>query len=421
MISSALRIESGYKLARERFADLGIDTDAALKTLDAIPISIQCWQGDDVLGFENPNGNLTGGIQTTGNYIGRARNARELRSDLEMALSVIPGKKRVNLHAIYLEAAEHVERDRIETRHFKAWIDWAKHHGFALDFNPTCFSHPKSAQNLTLSHPDPAIRKFWIDHCIASRKISEDMGLELNDTSIMNIWIPDGFKDLPADRLGPRARLLNSLDEILFALDGTHHKVAVEGKLFGIGAESYTVGSNEFYMGYASTRKTLLCLDAGHFHPTENVGDKISTALCFVDEILLHVSRPVRWDSDHVVLLDEATMGIASEIIRCNAIDRVHVGLDFFDASINRLAAWVIGARNVRKALLCALLEPRKSVTAAERDFDFTRRLALMEESKSMPWPSVWDYYCATKEVPLGGEWLETIAAHEKNVLSKRN
>jgi L-rhamnose isomerase len=421
MISSDLRIESGYKLARERFAELGIDTDDALKTLDAIPISIQCWQGDDVLGFENPNGNLTGGIWTTGNYIGRARNARELRSDLEVALSVIPGKKRVNLHAIYLEAAEHVERDRIDTGHFQGWIDWAKHHGFALDFNPTCFSHPKSAQNLTLSHPDTDIRKFWIDHCIASRKISEDMGRELNDTSIMNIWIPDGFKDLPADRLGPRTRLLNSLDDILFALDGAHHKVAVEGKLFGIGAESYTVGSNEFYMGYASTRKTLLCLDAGHFHPTENVGDKISTALCFVDEILLHVSRPVRWDSDHVVLLDEATMGIASEIVRCNALDRVHVGLDFFDASINRVAAWVIGARNVRKALLCALLEPRKSIAAAERDFDFTRRLALMEESKSMPWPSVWDYYCATQEVPLGSEWLETIAAHEKNVLSKRN
>lgn len=421
MISSDLRIESGYKIARERFADLGIDTDAALKTLDAIPISIQCWQGDDVLGFENPNGNLTGGIQTTGNYMGRARNARELRGDLELALSIIPGKKRVNLHAIYLEAAKHVERDQIDTCHFQVWIDWAKDHGLALDFNPTCFSHPKSAQNLTLSHPDPAIRKFWIDHCVASRKISEDIGQELNDTSIMNIWIPDGFKDLPADRLGPRTRLLNSLDEILFALDGAHHKVAVEGKLFGIGAESYTVGSNEFYMGYASTRKTLLCLDAGHFHPTENVGDKISTALCFVDEILLHVSRPVRWDSDHVVLLDEATMGIASEIVRCNALERVHVGLDFFDASINRVAAWVIGARNVRKALLCALLEPRKSIASAEREFDFTRRLALMEESKSMPWPSVWDYYCATQEVPLGSEWLEKIAAHEKNVLSKRN
>ena len=421
MISSDLRIESGYKLARERYAELDIDTDAALKIVDSVPLSIHCWQGDDVLGFESPNGSLTGGIQTTGNYVGRARNARELRSDLEVALSLIPGRKRVNLHAIYLESDKHIERDRIEPHHFQNWIDWAKKRGLALDFNPTCFSHPKSAQNLTLSHPDPAVRKFWIDHCIASRGISEHMGRELNDTAIMNIWIPDGFKDLPADRLGPRTRLLNSLDDILFALDGTHHKVAVEGKLFGIGAESYTVGSNEFYMGYASTRKILLCLDAGHFHPTENVADKISTALCFVDEVLLHVSRPVRWDSDHVVLLDEATMGIASEIVRCKALDRVHVGLDFFDASINRVAAWVIGARNVRKALLCALLEPREALASAERDFDFTRRLALMEESKSMPWPSVWDYYCATADIAPGNEWLETVTAHERNVLSKRN
>lgn len=420
MISSDVRVESGYKLARERFAELGVDTDTVLKALNSIPISIQCWQGDDVLGFENPNGNLTGGIQTTGNYIGRARNAHELRTDLEVALSLIPGRKRINLHAIYLEASGHVERDRIEPRHFQSWIDWAKNRGLALDFNPTCFSHPKSAQNLTLSHPDPAVRKFWIDHCIASRRISEHMGRELNDTSIMNIWIPDGFKDLPADRISPRARLLNSLDDILFALDGAHHKVAVEGKLFGIGAESYTVGSNEFYMAYASTRKTLLCLDAGHFHPTENVSDKISTALCFVDEVLLHVSRPVRWDSDHVVLLDEATMGIANEIVRCNAMDRVHVGLDFFDASINRVAAWVIGARNVRKALLCALLEPREALAAAENSFDFTRRLALMEEGKSMPWPSVWEYYCATQDIAPGSEWLESVAAHEKNVLSKR-
>jgi L-rhamnose isomerase len=420
MIASDSRIESGYKLARERFAEEGIDTDGVLKTLDDIPISIQCWQGDDVLGFENPNGNLTGGIQTTGNYMGRARNAHELRDDLELALSLIPGKKRVNLHAIYLEAKGHVERDQIEPGHFQCWIDWAKSRGYGMDFNPTCFSHPKSAQNLTLSHPDAAIRKYWVDHCIASRRVSEHIGRELNDVAIMNIWIPDGFKDLPADRLSPRKRLLKALDEILDGADGSHHKVAVEGKLFGIGAESYTVGSNEFYMGYASTRKTILCLDAGHFHPTENVADKISTTLCFVDEILLHVSRPVRWDSDHVVLLDEATIGIANEIVRCNAVDRVHVGLDFFDASINRIAAWVIGARNVRKALLYALLEPRERLMAAERDFDFTRRLALLEEGKSMPWSSVWDYYCATQDIPPGREWLDTVEAHEKNILSKR-
>ena len=316
MISSDRRIATGYGLAKERFAEQGIDTDAVLQILDAIPVSIQCWQGDDVLGFENPNGNLTGGIQTTGNYIGRARNAAELREDLEVALSLIPGKKRVNLHAIYLEASGHVERDQIEPGHFQRWVHWAKEHDLGLDFNPTCFSHPKSAQNLTLSHPDPAIRKYWIDHCVASRRVSEHLGRELNDTCIMNIWIPDGYKDLPADRQAPRQRLLHALDDILHAFDGSHHKVAVEGKLFGIGAESYTVGSNEFYMGYASTRKTLLCLDAGHFHPTENVADKISTTLCFVEDILLHVSRPVRWDSDHVVLLDEATVGIASRI--CN-------------------------------------------------------------------------------------------------------
>jgi L-rhamnose isomerase len=421
MISSDPSIEDGYAIAKERFAEHGVDTGAALKAVDAIPISIQCWQGDDVLGFESPNGKLTGGIQTTGSYIGRARNAQDLRDDLELAMSFIPGRKRVNLHAIYLEAGEHVERDRIEPRHFQSWIDWAKVNKIALDFNPTCFSHPKSAQNLTLSHPDPDIRKYWVDHCIASRKISEHMGRELNDTAIMNIWIPDGSKDSPADRLGPRQRLLNSLDEILFAFEGSHHKVAVEGKLFGIGAESYTVGSNEFYMGYASTRKTLLCLDLGHFHPTENVADKISTTLCFVDEILLHVSRPVRWDSDHVVLFDDATIAVANEIVRCNAVDRVHVGLDFFDASINRVAAWIIGARNLRKALLCALLESKDALVAAENSFDFTRRLALMEEGKSMPWSSVWDYYCAKQNIPHDSEWLRPVAAHEKNVLSKRN
>ena len=420
MITSRQSVEVGYGLARERFAAQGVDTDVVLKALDAIPISIQCWQGDDVLGFESQNGNLTGGIQTTGNYMGRARNARELRDDLEVAFSLIPGRKRVNLHAIYLEADRPVERDQIEPCHFQRWVDWAREHNLGLDFNPTCFSHPKSAQNLTLSHPDSAVRRYWVDHCIASRRISEHMGRELNDTCIMNIWIPDGFKDLPADRMGPRQRLLAALDEILFAFESAHHKVAVEGKLFGIGAESYTVGSNEFYMEYAATRKTLLCLDTGHFHPTENVADKISVTLCFVDEILLHLSRPVRWDSDHVVLFDEATVGIANEVVRCNALDRVHIGLDFFDASINRIAAWVIGARNTRKALLCALLEPKEALAAAERGFDFTRRLALMEEGKSMPWSMVWDYYCATQDIPPGNEWLDTIAAHEKNILSKR-
>lgn len=420
MSVSDKRIEEAYGFAQERFALQGVDTENALRLLNTIPISIQCWQGDDVLGFENPNGSLTGGIATTGNYPGRARNATELRADLDVALSLIPGKKRVNLHAIYLEAESYVERDAIEPKHFQAWIDWAKKESLGLDFNPTCFSHPKSAQNLTLSHPDAGIRKFWIDHCVASRRISEHMGRELGDAAVMNIWIPDGFKDLPADRLTPRKRLMAALDEIKDAVVGQHHKIAVEGKLFGIGAESYTVGSNEFYMGYASTRKTLLCLDAGHFHPTESVADKISTSLCYVDELLLHVSRPVRWDSDHVVLLDEPTLTIAQEIVRCNALDRVHIGLDFFDASINRVAAWVIGSRNLRKALLRALLEPRETLVAAEQEFDFTKRLVYLEEAKSGPWAAVWEYYCATQGIPHGREWLDVVLGYERDVLSAR-
>jgi L-rhamnose isomerase len=414
------KIQDGYALARERYAEHGVETDKVLRQLDEIPISIQCWQGDDVLGFENPNGSLTGGIQTTGNYPGRARNVEELRSDLDLALSLIPGAKRLNLHAIYLEANTRVERDAIEPGHFQGWINWAREKGLGLDFNPTCFSHPKSAENLTLSHPDTGVRKFWIDHCIASRKISEYIGSELNTHAVMDIWIPDGYKDTPVDRLTPRMRLMASLDQVLAAVDGKHHKVAVEGKLFGIGAESYTVGSNEFYMAYAATRKTLLCLDAGHFHPTENVADKISTSLCYLDEILLHVSRPVRWDSDHVVLLDDPTVAIAQEIVRANALQRVNIGLDYFDASINRVAAWVIGTRNMRKALLFALLEPRDELAEAECRSDYTTRLALMEEAKTLPWSAVWDYYCTSKNVPVGSGWLGAIRKYEADVLRKR-
>jgi L-rhamnose isomerase len=413
-------IRSAYSLAQERFAEYGVDTDRVLLQLDEVPISIQCWQGDDVLGFESQGNALTGGIQTTGNYPGRARNVRELRSDLELAFRLIPGEKRVNLHAIYLETEQPVERDEIEPRHFHGWIQWARENGVGIDFNPTCFSHPKSAQNLTLSHPSEEVRQFWIAHCVASRRISEYIGRELNSPAVMNIWIPDGFKDTPADRLSPRQRLISSLDAILEGTDGTHHKVAVEGKLFGIGAESYTVGTNEFYMAYAATRNTLLCLDAGHFHLTENVSDKISTSLCYLDEILLHVSRPVRWDSDHVVLFDDPTVAIAQEVVRSNGLRRVHLGLDFFDASINRVAAWIIGTRNLRKALLFALLEPREKFSRAECRFDFTSRLALMEESKSLPWPAVWDYYCLMNNVPLGHEWLEIVQDYETNVLSKR-
>lgn len=414
------KIDAAYAFARERYAEVGVDTEQVIGELDRVPISIQCWQGDDVLGFESADANLTGGIQTTGNYPGRARNVDELRADLDLAISLIPGAKRVNLHATYLETDSPVERDKIEPRHFQGWIEWAKQEGLGLDFNPTCFSHPKSAQNLTLSHPDSGIRKFWIDHCIASRRISEYLGEELKTPAIMNIWVPDGYKDTPAERLEPRKRLISSLDAIMSAMDGKHHKVAVEGKLFGIGAESCTVGTNEFYMAYAATRKTLLCLDAGHFHPTENVADKISTCLCFLDEILLHVSRPVRWDSDHVVLFDDATVAIAQEIVRSNALGKVNVGLDFFDASINRVAAWVIGTRNFRKALLFAMLEPREALKKAECRFDYTSRLALMEEAKSLPWAAVWEYYCTTKDVPQGSEWLNTVKTYEAEVLSKR-
>jgi len=414
------KIEEAYAFARERYAENGVDTERVLGQLDAVPISIHCWQGDDVLGFESADASLTGGIQTTGSYPGRARNVSELRSDLELALTLIPGAKRLNLHAIYLETDKPVERDKIEPRHFQGWIDWAKVHDLGLDFNPTCFSHPNSAQNLTLSHPDNGIRKFWIDHCIASRRVSEYLGEELNSPAIMNIWVPDGYKDTPAERLEPRKRLISSLDTILNSMQGKHHKVAVEGKLFGIGAESCTVGSNEFYMAYAATRKTLLCLDAGHFHPTENVADKISTSLCFLDEILLHVSRPVRWDSDHVVLFDDPTIAIAQEIVRSNGLNRVNVGLDFFDASINRIAAWVIGTRNFRKALLFAMLEPRDALKKAEARFDYTSRLAMMEESKSLPWSAVWEYYCTTKNVPTGSEWLNSVRKYEAEVSDSR-
>jgi L-rhamnose isomerase len=414
------KIQAAYDLARERFAETGVDTESALRTLDSVPISIQCWQGDDVRGFENPDGDLTGGIQTSGNYPGRARNAQELRADLEIALSEIPGQKRVNLHAIYLESEVAVERDAIEPKHFERWVKWAAKNDLGLDFNPTCFSHPKSAQNATLTHPDAEIRRFWIDHCLASRRISEYFGKELGKPAVMNVWIPDGSKDQPADRLTPRLRLIESLDEIVSAPLGTNHKVAVEGKLFGIGAESYTPGSNEFYMAYAATRKTLVCLDAGHFHPTENVADKISTALCYLNEILLHVSRPVRWDSDHVVLLDDATIAIAQEIVRCDALSRVNIGLDFFDASINRIAAWIIGARNVRKALLIALLEPVALQNKAEKNFDGAGRMALFEEHKSMPWSAVWEYYCASQGVAEGICWLEKVRNYEKQTLSLR-
>lgn len=414
-------IEQAFALARQRFEDVGIDVEQALAQLDRIPISMHCWQGDDVRGFENPQGALTGGIQATGNYPGRATNANQLRADLERAISLIPGPKRVNLHAIYLESETPVERNAIEPTHFRHWVEWAKTHRLGLDFNPSCFSHPLSSDGFTLAHANPAIRRFWIEHCQASRRVSAYFGEQLGTPSVMNIWVPDGMKDLTVDRLAPRQRLLNSLDEVISQpLDPRHHIDAVESKLFGIGAESYTVGSNEFYMGYATSRQVALTLDAGHFHPTEVISDKISTAMLFVPRLLLHVSRPVRWDSDHVVLLDDETQAIAHEIVRHNLLDKVHIGLDFFDASINRIAAWVIGTRNARKALLRALLEPVELLRRLENDGDYTARLAMLEEQKSLPWQAVWEAYCLRHDVPADAGWLGEVRQYEKQILNQR-
>ncbi|CFR28642.1 L-rhamnose isomerase [Yersinia frederiksenii] len=414
-------IEQAWMLAKQRFAAVGVDVDAALARLDTLPISMHCWQGDDVTGFENPDGVLTGGIQATGNYPGKARNASELRADLEQALALIPGPKRLNLHAIYLESDTPVARNKIEPHHFKHWVEWAKKHHLGLDFNPSCFSHPLSADGFTLSHANPEIRQFWIEHCQASRRVSAYFGEQLGTPSVMNIWIPDGMKDTPVDRLAPRQRLLSALDEVISeALNPAYHIDAVESKLFGIGAESYTVGSNEFYMGYATSRQTALCLDAGHFHPTEVISDKISSAMLYVPRLLLHVSRPVRWDSDHVVLLDDETQAIAGEIIRHNLFDRVHIGLDFFDASINRIAAWVIGTRNMKKALLRALLEPTDMLRQLELRGDFTARLALLEEQKSLPWQAIWEGYCQRNDVPVDARWLDAVREYEQQTLSQR-
>ena len=414
-------IEQAFELAKQRYADIGVDVDEAMARLDSVPVSMHCWQGDDVRGFENPQGALTGGIQATGNYPGKARSADELRADLEKAMSLIPGPKRLNLHAIYLESESPVDRDAIEPKHFANWVAWAKQQKLGLDFNPSCFSHPLSADGFTLSHAAKAIRQFWIDHCKASRRISAYFGEQLGTPSVMNIWVPDGMKDLTVDRLAPRQRLLSALDEVIAEkLSPQHHIDAVESKLFGIGAESYTVGSSEFFMGYATSRQTALTLDAGHFHPTEVISDKISAAMLFVPRLLLHVSRPVRWDSDHVVLLDDETQAIASEIVRHQLFDKVHIGLDFFDASINRIAAWVIGTRNTRKALLRALLEPTDRLRQAEAAGDYTARLALLEEQKSLPWQAVWEAWCLRHDVPADASWLSDVRHYEKQILNQR-
>ena len=421
MAKSSKSIAQAYRLAQASYAALGVDTEAAMAKLATIPISLHCWQGDDVGGFENSGEGLSGGIAVTGNYPGKARTPEELRADLDKALSLIPGKHRLNLHAFYGEfSGKKVDRNEIQPKHFSAWIDWAKSNGMGMDFNPTCFAHPKAADGFTLSHPDQAIREFWIEHCIASREIGAAMGKALGSPTVTNVWIPDGYKDTPVDRLVPRQRLANSLDQVFAKkLNPKHHLDAVECKLFGIGSESYVVGSHEFYLGYAIKNQKLLCLDAGHFHPTEGIADKLSSVLMYVPEILLHVSRGVRWDSDHVVILDDALQAIAAELVRNQLLARTHIGLDFFDASINRIAAWTIGTRNTLKALLLALLEPA-ALRSAEAAGDFTSRLALLEETKSLPWGAVWDAYCEAQNVPAGGAWLAEVKNYETAVLSKR-
>ncbi len=415
-------IERTYEGARERYAELGVDADAALKRVAAVAISLHCWQGDDVGGFERVGTTLGGGLAATGNYPGKARTPDELRADAEKAFSLIPGRHRFNLHAFYGEfGGALVDRDQIAPEHFAGWIDWAKRLGIGLDFNPTFFSHPNAADNFTLTHQDDAIREFWIAHGIACRRIGAFIGRSLGNTCITNLWIPDGMKDTPVDRVQPRERLLASLDAVFDeALDQTLNKDAVEGKLFGIGCESYTVGSHEFYYGYALSRGKLLTLDSGHYHPTETVTDKLSAVLMYLPEVLLHVSRGVRWDSDHVVLLNDDLEALGQELVRGNFLDRTHIGLDYFDASINRVAAWTIGTRNMIKALLKALLEPADTLRALEASGDYTGRLALLEELKTFPFGAVWDRYCETAGVPVGGSWLKEIRAYEHAVLSAR-
>ena len=419
MTPSESNILNAYTLAKERYSEFGVDTDKALSQLEKISISLHCWQGDDVGGFENPEGELGGGLAATGNYPGKARTADELRSDLEVVYSLLPGSHRLNLHAIYLESDTKVERNAIEPRHFTAWRDWAKENGHGMDFNPTCFSHPLAADGFTLAHRDPAIRQFWVEHCIASRKIGDWFGQELGTPAVTNIWIPDGYKDTPADRTTPRRLLLESLDTVL-AERLSHNLDAVEPKLFGIGSESYVVGSMEFYAAYALSRKILLALDSGHFHPTETIADKISSMLLYLDELLLHVSRGVRWDSDHVVTFNDDLQAIAHEIVRAEALERVHIGLDYFDASINRVAAWTIGARNTLRALLNALLEPLDMLKNLEVEGDFSQRLAMQEALKAMPSSAVWDYYCTQKGVPVGIGFMDVIKDYEKKVMSLR-
>lgn len=409
-----------YEDAKKAYAAVGVDTEAAIETVLKKSISIHCWQGDDVRGFEG-EGELSGGIAATGNYPGGARNPQELLADLDVALSLIPGKHRINIHASYAITDEHPDRDELKPEHFQPWIDYAKERGLGLDFNPTLFSHPKAADGLTLSHPDPEIRNFWIRHVKASRKIAAHIGKELGTPCLNNIWIPDGYKEIPADRLGPRMRLKEALDEIFAEKYDPNYLVdCVESKVFGIGVEAYTVGSNEFYLGYAAKNGIYYLLDNGHFHPTEVVSDKIPALLTLFDKIPLHVTRPMRWDSDHVVLLQDEIKEIAKEIVRNDALDKVLIGLDYFDASVNRVSAWVVGTRAMQKALLEALLQPNKQLKQLQDTAQFSEMMMLSEEMKMFPIGAVWEELCRRADMPAGKEWFEKVQQYEKDVLFKR-
>ena len=414
-------VEQAYALAREKYAAIGVDTEQAMARLKEIPVSLNCWQGDDITGFLFRDNALTGGIQVTGNYPGKASTPAQLRQDIEKALSCIPGTHKLSLHAIYAEPDRPVDLDELEPSHFAAWVDWAKEQEIGLDFNPTCFSHPMADSGFTIASADEAVRRFWIEHCRRSRRIGESFGRALGKKCVTNYWFPDGYKDIPIDREAPRRRMMTALDEVFAEpVDPACNLDAIESKVFGIGAESYTVGSNEFCLGYAVSRGKAYCLDAGHFHPTEVISDKIPSVLLYTDELLLHVSRPVRWDSDHVVILDDELNAIAQSLVRGGLLARTHLGLDFFDGSINRVAAWIIGTRNLIKALLRAMLEPTETLRQIELDGNYTARLALTEEYKTYPFGAVWDYYCEQMGVPAGTAWLDEIRRYEADVLSAR-
>lgn len=414
-------ISKAYELAKNSYNQIGINTDEVLDQLKAIKISLHCWQGDDVSGFLFKDTELSGGIQVTGNYPGKATTVAELRQDIEKALTYIPGKHKLSLHAIYADTDEKIDLDQIEPRHFETWVNWAKQNGLGLDFNPTCFSHEKADSGFTISSADKDTRNFWIEHCKRCRKVAEYFGRATGQKCVTNFWFPDGFKDIPIDREAPRIRMKSALDEVFSEqIDSSLCLDAIESKVFGIGSESYVVGSNEFCLGYAVTNNKSVCLDSGHFHPTEIISDKISTVLLYTDELLLHVSRPVRWDSDHVVIMDDELQQIAHSLVRSNLLDRTHIGLDFFDASINRIAAWTIGTRNMIKALLKAMLEPTELLKQYELTADYTSRLAMLEELKTYPFGAVWDYYCDKMGVPVKQNWLEDVKIYEQNVLLKR-